>query len=200
MRPGKSKIYMSDIPRRRNTLRCVSHDYGLTDAYFITICTEKRQNFFGNIVEGKMYLNALGKIVEEEWKKTAKMRKNIQLGEWVVMPNHFHGILFMESDLPVMRAHGNAPLRNHRSKFGPQINNLSSIIRGFKGAVKYSIKKNLKRHDFAWQRSFYDHIIRNEKDLQSCWDYILNNPIAWELDKYNPDFDYNKAKRDHKIK
>ena len=78
------------------------------------------------------------------------------------------------------RAHSNAPLRNHRSKFGPQINNLSSIIRGFKGAVKYSIKKNLKRHDFAWQRSFYDHIIRDIESLMHIREYIRANPIRWE--------------------
>ncbi len=118
------------------------------------------------------------------------------------MPNHIHGLIFycpefcpaMNELLP--RAEQcSAPTKHLPSK---NYGLLSKIVKSYKNIVT----KEIRTFDptFSWQRSFHDHIIRNEKDLQSHWEYILNNPIAWEMDKLNPNFDHNNAQREHKIK
>jgi len=146
-----------------------------------------------------MVLNEKGRIVEKEWKITEKRREDVRLGEWVVMPNHFHGILFLTNFLDERNNQSvvRASQRDAPTNRVLQPKTVSSIMCQFKGACTKKIK--LLDPTFAWQRSFYDHIIRDEKDLESCWEYILNNPMAWELDKLNPDFDYNKVQRDHKM-
>ena len=140
---------------------------------------------FGEIHNGIMGLNELGCIACEQWLKTAQLRKNVILDEWVVMPNHMHGIIIINT--PV-ETHCNASLRNDNNwknnRFGPQYNNLASIVRGFKSSVKRICNKN--NIPFAWQPRFYDHIIRDEKSLNEIQQYILNNPWKWEMDRNNP--------------
>ena len=82
---------------RIQSARLLEYDYSSDGAYFITICTKTREHFFGKIIEGVIQLSEMGKIVADEWQKTEKIRKNITLGEWVVMPNHFHGILIVDN-------------------------------------------------------------------------------------------------------
>ncbi|MFC1780450.1 transposase [Patescibacteria group bacterium] len=116
---------------------------------------------------------------------TEKIRKNVSLGKFIVMPNHIHRILIVNG--PKVETHCNASLRenNYKNKFGPQINNLSSIIRGFKGAVTKRIHI-LGCDDFSWQERFFERVIRDEDELFNIREYIINNPINWYLDRNNP--------------
>ncbi len=161
----------------------------------VTICTHARAPLFGRVVDGEMVLNAYGTIVREEWFRSAEIRAEIELfpDEFVVMPNHIHGIVWIVTtdDMvgatgrsPLQRAHGHAPLPPH----GPAPRSLGSFIAGFKSAVTKRI--NARRGTpgaCVWQRNYYEHIIRNDGALNAIRRYIIDNPLRWHLDRYNPD-------------
>jgi len=173
--------YQTDI-RHRRSLRLKGYDYKQAGVYFVSMCTLNRTCFFGDIVNGEMMLNAEGQIVAEEWIKTAEIRNNIELDEWVVMPNHFHGILVINE------CRGTARRAPTVEQFGkPVPNSIPTIIRSFKSAVTKRINK-LRNSPGAkiWQRNYYEHIIRNEDELNRIREYITNNPLKWEFDKENP--------------
>lgn len=183
--------------------RLQNWDYGANAMYFVTICTQDREHFFGEIMDGKMELSEIGIIIETEWLKTLEIRPdmNLQMGEFVVMPNHFHAIIIIgENEYNLQRGAQYGAQRGaeyctdamHRvstpnadatkNKFGPQSKNLASIIRGFKSAVTISARKI--HADFAWQSRFHDHIIRNDESFQRISNYIINNPSKWIDDKF----------------
>ncbi len=173
--------YQTDI-RHRSSLRLKGYDYKQAGVYFVSMCTLNRTCFFGDIVNGEMMLNAEGQIVAGEWIKTAEIRNNIELDEWVVMPNHFHGILVINE------CRGTARRAPTVEQFGkPVPNSIPTIIRSFKSAVTKRINK-LRNSPGAkiWQRNYYEHIIRNEDELNCIREYITNNPLKWEFDKENP--------------
>lgn len=174
---------------RIKSIRLEYYNYADDGWYFITICAKNRENHFGNIVNGKIKLSNIGELAKNELWRTEKMRFNIKLDEWVIMPNHLHAIIVIKNPGPVetqcigpveTQCIASLPYKN---KFGPQKNNLSSVIRGFKMSVKTLCNKN--NFDFAWQPRFYDHIIRNEKSLMKIRQYIINNPLKWENDRNN---------------
>jgi REP element-mobilizing transposase RayT len=179
---------MSQEPdnRRRRSIRLKDYDYAQAGAYFVTICTHDRECLFGEIVSGEIQLNAFGEIVVEEWGRSTEIRREIELDEWVVMPNHLHGIAVIVADPPVhgdsssVGAHGRAPL--HRKP-----RSLGSFIAGFKSVVTTRIN-TLRGAPGApvWQRNYYEHVIRNEDDLVRIREYIANNPVQWEIDENNP--------------
>ena len=183
--------------------RMKNYDYASNGAYFVTIVTKNREHFFGNIVDGKMVLNEIGEIVCDEWSKTPKIRPdmNLTMVEFVVMPNHIHGIIYIgENEFntnSVARGcrdamHGVSTTNNeYKNKFEPQRKNLSSIIRGFKSAVTINVRllgaMNRVSTDFAWQPRFHDRIIRNENELNRIRNYIVKNPEMWGRDRNNGD-------------
>lgn len=156
-------------------------NYGNSAAYFITICVAGMESYFGEIKNDEMELSAIGSIVEEEWLRTFTMRPdmNLEMGAFVVMPNHFHAIViignndFNSDDVFV------SPATN---KFGPQTKNLASIVRGFKAAVTRRAEKI--NFGFAWQRSYHEHIIRNAASYDTITNYIINNPLKWNEDRF----------------
>jgi putative transposase len=169
-------------------------DYGNNAAYFITICTHDRKHFFGEISGGKMHLSDIGKIVENEWIKTPDIRPDMHLGlgEFVVMPDHFHAILIIGKPCGDAMLCGDAMhcVPTYQNKFGPQSNNLASIIRGFKSAVTTQVKKLYSCRDampgvpiFKWQSGFHDHIIRDAESYGRIEKYIIDNPVNWKIDK-----------------
>ena len=183
---------------RIESARLKHWDYGWNSLYFVTICTKDRICFFGNVVDGKMVLNDIGKIVETEWLKTFEMRldMNLDMGHYVIMPNHFHAIIGIgeneyNSKRDTQRRDAmhcvSTTTTNHtrndtKNKFGPQSKNLASIIRGFKiGVTKYV---RLINPDFAWQSRYHDHIIRNDESYQRISEYIINNPLNWSSDQF----------------
>ena len=163
---------------RIDSSRLKDWDYSTPLWYYVTICANNFKNWFGEIKNGKMILNDLRKIVEEEWLKTKEIRSNVDSDYYVIMPNHFHGIPIIKGTEKArsVETHRDASLRIVK-------NNLSNIIRGFKGSVTKRIHI-LGYSQFQWQSRFYDHIIRNEVDLSRIRNYIKNNPLKWELDEY----------------
>jgi len=175
--------------------RLQSWDYGSNGLYFITICTHNRECYFGEIENGEMHLSEIGRIVEKEWLKTFDMRPdmNLQMGVFVIMPNHFHAIIIIGKNGYNQRGDGRRDAMhcvftetngNDKSKnqFGPQSKNLASIIRGFKIGVTQNARK--LHADFAWQTRFHDHIIRNETSFKTIQTYINENPLKWADDKF----------------
>ncbi|MDJ0650318.1 MAG: transposase [Xenococcaceae cyanobacterium MO_188.B19] len=174
---------------RIESARCPQWDYTSNGHYFVTICTHNRQHFFGNVIVGKMQLSDIGVIVAQEWQKTPHIRPNVQLDEWVVMPNHFHGIIIINNPEETFRRNVSntknettQPETNNKSRLKP--NSLGSIIGQFKSVCTKQIRK-IGFTDFCWQTRFHDHIIRDEKSLQRVRQYIINNPAKWELDRNN---------------
>jgi REP element-mobilizing transposase RayT len=203
----------------RRSIRLRGYDYSSPGAYFITICSHNKQFLFGNVADGQMHRNDYGEIVQEEWFRSARIRKEIQLDAWMVMPNHVHGIVMiapvaahgyapgtalaahravahgvgahgcvpgtvLTSHRAVARAvgaHGHAPLqRRPRS--------LATFVGGFKGAAKKRINKMRGTPGApVWQENYYEHIIRNEDELNKIREYILTNPLRWAYDRENPE-------------
>lgn len=188
--------YNSNKHHRRST-RLKNYDYSTPGAYFITICTHQRECLFGEIVDGAMQLNRLGLVVAAHWKNLPKYHPRLKLDEFVVMPNHVHGIIFLAD--PFVGAgfddHLNGLTNNTLAKPAPtdaalptQGHSISEIIRGFKTFSARQI--NQIRHITGvpvWQRNYYDRIIRNETSLQQIRQYIDNNPLSWQQDPLQPD-------------
>ncbi len=198
---NRKRTYKCVMEYRKKSFRIPSArlpfwDYSKNAAYFVTICTKNHKSYFGKISDTKMVSSEIGGIVEIEWLKTPEIRPdmNLELGEFIVMPNHFHGIVIIgqnkyNSDfnstvqcrdaMHCVSTDNDKPL----NKFGPQSKNLASIIRGFKSSV--TKKARLINSDFAWQSRYYEHIIKNEKSFQKISEYILYNPLTWKEDTCN---------------
>lgn len=179
----------------RHSIRLKGYDYAQEGAYFITInVKERKQSFFGSVENGKVILNGAGKIVHEEWQKTSVIRKNVMLDEFVVMPDHFHAILFITQNETgrLQNAHTKQlvgasrwlsgrirPKEDEdRIEFVSPRQTIGAIVRGFKGAcTKRFLEKGFL--DIIWQRNYYDRIIRNHEEFQNFQQYIINNPANW---------------------
>jgi len=179
-------IGMNKYQRRKHTRRSIrlkGYDYSRSGAYFITICTIDRTCLFGDIIDCAMVLNKQGTIVADEWCKTPRIRREIELDAWMVMPNHFHGIVILRSgrcrsDRPECK--GDRPV----APTGPLPRSLGALIAGFKSAVTKRINE-LQNTPGAklWQRNYYEHIVRNENELNQIRRYIVDNPAQWEHDR-----------------
>ena len=165
--------------------RLQTWDYGSDAAYFVTVCTKNREHLFGEIINGEMRLNELGEFVEIEWENSIELRPdmNLLMDEYVVMPNHFHGIIIIGKNQYNDRRDAMHCVSTNTNKFGPQSKNLASVMRGFKSAVTTFARKN-GDSDFQWQSRYHDHIIRNNKSFERIHHYIVNNPRKWEEDKF----------------
>jgi REP element-mobilizing transposase RayT len=159
-------------------------DYSSPGWYFITVCTKGLRCFLGDVVDNQVHLSSVGRIVTEEWQKTARIRPRVKLDDWVVMPNHLHGIIILEESRDV-QGDVETPRRGVSTLPVLKSNSLGSIIGQFKSACTKRIRK-AGVQEFAWQSRFYDHIIRDESSLREVRQYIANNPMKWELDRNNP--------------
>lgn len=149
--------------------------------YYVTINTKYHIEYFRKIIYGKMVLNELGQIAEQEWHRTKTIRNNVDLDYFVITPNHIHGIIIL-NDVETRSGESLLP-KNHNSQFSKPIkNSLSVIINQYKGSVKRWANKN-GYSSFVWQSRFYDRIIRNEKELYNIRKYIDQNPLKWEFEK-----------------
>lgn len=171
---------------RPETTRLKNWDYASDGYYFVTICEKNRNTFFGNISDDAMLLTPLGRAAMDCWTAIPEHFPFVELDAFCIMPNHIHGIIVIKSDDSV-ETQNFASLRkqDHGNKFGPQSQNLASIIRGFKiGVTKYAREHNI---DFAWQPRYHDRVIRDEQELFAVRNYIRNNPVEWALDEYAAD-------------
>ena len=169
---------MAIAQRHRKSIRLKEYDYSTPGEYFITICTYDHEWIFGGIVDNEMVLNENGKIVQEEWEKTAIIRKEIELDEYIVMPNHFHGIVIIKYE---SRISMNDPVGTHgRASLQRKPRSLGSLIAGFKSVVTKRINELHKTPGSPlWQARYYDHIIRNENELNNIRNYISANVLQW---------------------
>ena len=138
---------------------------------------------FGEIRNNKIYVNQIGKVVQEEWLQSATIRKEIELDEWVIMPNHLHGIVIINSinsqDKEVIyqeQGASLAPLQRNRKS-------LASFVAGFKSSVTKRVRLMSEISDFiVWQRNFYESVIKDDIHLDNTRLYIQNNPVNWHRD------------------
>jgi len=165
----------------RHSVRLPTYDYRQPGAYFVTLVTCHRQCLFGEIADGHVSLTDYGEVVEREWLRSTKIRCEIQLDAFVVMPNHIHGIVIMGAQT-IVGAHGRAPLRLHRSP-----RSLGSFVAGFKSAATRRINEARGTPGIpVWQRNYYEHVIRDEEELDRVRQYVTDNPECWEQDPENP--------------
>ena len=176
-RPMTHRIYVQSTRLR-------DWDYTSSAWYFVTICTRHRLPVLGQVAGDTVGLSLAGRVVFEEWLRTPAVRPSVSLDEFVVMPNHLHGIIVIEN------ASGPTQVgETHRWERRPQrllANSLGSIVGQFKSNASKRIWATGFR-EFAWQPRFYDHIIRSEASLDAIRRYIRDNPMKWALDKDNPE-------------
>lgn len=192
--------------KNRRSIRLKEYNYSQNGTYFITICTQDRECLFGNVVCREMVVNDAGSMVQKWWLELKNKFSTIVIDEYVVMPNHFHGLITMVNpvgaDLRVcpdsisdsrgakcdektgaeclekMGAHIGAPLPEMMQWFKTMTTN--EYIRGVKQNQWPSFNQRL------WQRNYYEHIVRDELSLNRIREYIQNNPLQWEWDENNP--------------
>jgi putative transposase len=162
----------------RRSVRLKGHDYAQPGAYFVTVCTRDRGCLFGAIVGGEMRLNEYGMAVHGEWLNTPQLRENAALDASMIMPNHFHGIVIITDGRGTAR-------RAPTEEFGkPVAHSVPTIIRAFKSASTKRINGMRKTPGApVWQRNYYEHVIRNETELNAIREYILANPSNWTTDE-----------------
>ena len=174
---------------RITSSRLQSWDYTQIGAYFITICTKNRQNYFGNIIKNKMNYSLIGELAIKFWYDIENRYQNVELNKFVIMPNHIHGILILK-DINLNNYETGHALslqirENLIGKYRFQNigkNSISSIVGSFKSAVTKNA--NLLGIEFQWQKRFYDHIIRDEKAFEKIRNYIMNNLTNWKNDQF----------------
>lgn len=165
----------------RRSIRMRGYDYSQEGLYFITICVKNRECLLGTIIEGKMAVNEFGSIVENVWNNLPNHYPNIELGEFVIMPNHIHGII------AIVPARNNVSAENIvPAGFKPASTPLSEIIRALKtfSARQINEKRNMQGTS-VWQRNYWEHIIRDNRSHQNISNYIKNNPQKWAKNNLN---------------
>jgi REP element-mobilizing transposase RayT len=133
------------------------------------------------VVDGEMVKNEFGGIVWDEWRKSATIREEIELDEFVIMPNHVHGIVFIAG------ATGRSPLRDNGDLPGARAGSIGAFMAGFKSVVSKRINQIRNTPGIpVWQRNYYEHVIRNDEELNHIRKYVTGNPMKWAEDEDNP--------------
>ena len=180
----------------RRTIRLKQYDYSEDGFYFVTICTQNRENLFGEITGGIMKINYAGEIIKKWYTKSESKFANIKCGEYVIMPNHFHCIMeFVGADPRVCpeSPENNECTQIQGEHMGSPLHKtpLPQIIQWFKTMTTNEYIKMIKQNLLpsfdkrVWQRNYHEHIIRNEAEYYRIIEYIKNNPVLWENDCYN---------------
>jgi putative transposase len=176
---------------QRRSIRLKGYDYSQPGAYFITICTKDKIRILGNIEGERVIYSQIGKIAEECWLNIPDHFPNVKLDQWIIMPNHIHGIIFIHDS-----RRGEAFVEDHNQMKPPTANaspvrhpkgttpkSLSAIIQNFKSVSTRRVNKlQVTPRKSLWQRGYYDRIIRNEMELDHIRRYIQENPLKWDLD------------------
>ena len=185
-----------DIHHRRS-IRLKGYDYSQAGAYFVTICAKDRECLFGDVVDGEMRVNDGGRMIKKWWRESSRKFQNIELDEFVIMPNHLHGIIVIVGvalcGRPGIDAQspktGNTPQTGQPHRVAPT---LGDIIDWFKTMTTNEYIRNVRQDNWPpfngrlWQRNYYEHVIRNGEGLTSIRQYIVDNPAKWAEDEDNP--------------
>jgi len=180
----------------RRSIRLKGYDYSRPGLYFVTICTTNRLSLFGHIENRDMVLNDVGKMVNIVWNEMPNHYKGIGIHEFIVMPNHVHGIIEIESNSMTVGAgpcacsdDGWQKTEGQPQGVAPTMS-LSDIVHRFKTLTTKRYIDGVNHNEFhqfnkrLWQRNYYEHVIRNEKSYHDLSEYIMNNPINWQEDRY----------------
>ncbi len=181
---------------RRRPLRLRGYDYSWVGAYFVTICTHNRTCLFGEIVNGEMRLNDVGRMIATQWRSLSKRFPRVQPDAFVVMPNHMHGIIAsIDVGAALVAAQGMAHRINPPSRATTRVaptTSLGMVIGAYKSLTTVEYARGVKMLGWSpfdgklWQRNYYEHIIRNETALSRIRQYIKDNPARWAEDLENP--------------
>jgi len=177
---GKNEKYDPAIHHRRS-IRLQGYDYSQGGAYFVTLCAQDRECLFGEIVNGEMLLNDAGRIVANSWEWLAEQYDHVSLDEYVVMPNHAHGIIVITDDC--RGGSRTAPTRTAPTGKRKPIGRLIGAFKTVSTKRINELRENAGTK--LWQRNYWEHIVRNEPELNRIREYIHNNPAQWEDDSLN---------------
>lgn len=179
--------YNPDYHHRRS-IRLKGYDYRQAGAYYVTICCHQRICFLGEIIDGVMHPNFLGETAGAMWCSLPRHFPFIELDAFVVMPNHFHGILVINEHENNMNL-GNVPPRQSTPEpslpQGTQSGSLGAIVQNFKSVTTRRVNRIHRRKGTIWQRGYHEEIIRNERAYENIRRYIIENPLTWDKDKEN---------------
>jgi len=177
----------------RRSIRLRGYNYSQEGAYFVTICTQNRACLFGEIIQGKMVLNNAGQMIDKWYHELENKFVDIKCDEYIIVPNHIHAIIQnVGADLCVCPdMDGRQPGGEHTG--GEHTGSpLQRVVQWFKTMTTNAYIRGVKENQWPpfpgklWQRNYYEHIIRNEKELMRTREYIENNPPKWESDRENP--------------
>lgn len=167
----------------RRSIRLPDYDYRRSGVYFVTVRTYQHTSLFGRITDGDVVRNDLGNVVHSEWLHVAQARTNVLLDNYVIMPNHLHGIVVIKSENDHVGS-SYIPMANRKRRGTLLSGSLGAIVGHFKAAVSRRAKRlELGYNTIIWQRNYYEHIIRNEKSLNEIRKYIHENPARWAKDE-----------------
>ena len=173
---------VAPTPHRRRSLRLPRFDYTQQGAYFVTVCTRNRACLFGEILNGEMQLNDIGRVAHRTWEEISTHFPQVERDAWVVMPNHVHGIIVIVGP-PAGATHA-SPLQRPS---GPPKRSIGAIVGSYKSAVSKRINTMRGTPGVSvWQRNYYEHVIRTESALHRIRHYITDNPARWSEDPENP--------------
>jgi len=184
----KMMRYNPELHHRRS-IRLKGYDYSLSGAYFVTVCSYRKERIFEDII--------VASIIKEQWQNLPRKFSCIELDEFVIMPNHIHFILWIKDVGATLAVAPNNETTSKRAGTSPAPT-IGNIVGASKSMVsteylKWINQNNAERSAILWQRNYYEHIIRNEESLNRIRNYIINNPLKWEEDIENP-LNWNKGK------
>ncbi len=171
----------------RRSIRLKGYDYAQFGAYFITLVVRGRECALGDVIDGVAHLSDIGRIVEARWSALPAHFEYVQLDEWTIMPNHVHGIIWIDHDI-VGAKHVRPPANaSPQHPNGTQPGSLAAVVQNFKSVSTREINQlhNAPGQPF-WQRNYHERIIRNDRELNAIRQYIADNPLKWALDRDNP--------------
>ena len=189
-----------DAQGKRRSIRIRGYDYARAGAYFITICTQNRALLFGEIVDGEMVLNDPGLMIARVWNELPIRFPHLELDACVVMPNHIHGIMVLHPEsVDDQKSGGDHTLGEHNTQtgehkvrpYGTLPDTVGRVIQAFKSITTHEYVRGVKQYGWPqfkgklWQRNYYEHVIRNDAELNRIRKYITENPAQWALDREN---------------
>ncbi len=188
-----NKMLQNAARHHRRSIRLKGYDYHQTGAYFVTICTHKKKCMLGDVEDGRMVLNEVGQMVQRTWIELPVHYIGVNIDEFIIMPNHLHGIIILN-----VGAGPRACPQDEETKGQPQgvaptkTLSLPDVVYSLKSLTTKTYIESVKQNDWIpfekhfWQPNYYEHVVRNEEDLNEIREYIINNPLKWEFDEENP--------------